>query len=81
MIVVYIAIIDHKHGQNVYVADSFSNLEEVVYKEYVTEWWDEDPDLRGQEIPEEHEEALTMYFHENSREHISYYDQRVYTGE
>lgn len=58
---VWIAVVEHRHGQNVYAAKTKRKLVDQLY-EYVKQWWDS-------EIPQESlppqlskQQAVNLYF-------------------
>ena len=58
---VHIAIIRHRHGQDLFVARSKDKLNDEIYG-YVKSWWDEIDSPSGIEMPEDHDEAIELYF-------------------
>lgn len=66
---VWVAVVDHRHGSNVTVADTREAGFAVIH-EFVTEWW---PTEMGPDetIPEDPQEAIDAYF-----EHV---DDESYT--
>lgn len=73
---VYLAIIRHKYGVEVIIAESQHALTEVVY-DYVVESWGEI--LNGTAIPRDHGKAIETYFAawegSSEGETIEYQDQ------
>jgi hypothetical protein len=45
---IWIAVIEHRHGQNVYAARTKRNLVDQLYA-YVKQWWESE--IRDEELP------------------------------
>jgi hypothetical protein len=59
MATLFLAIVEHRHGTDVFHAWGGDELMDDLYQ-YVKEWWHEF--FEGEELPENKEEALQKYF-------------------
>lgn len=65
---VHIAVIEHKNGSNVYVAESAELIEGEIF-DYVADWWaHEFPD---DAMPQDRDEAITDYFERIDGEYLT----------
>jgi hypothetical protein len=65
---VYVAVIEHGNGNNVYVAESPKVLEEEIYA-FVADWWEtEYPDKA---MPEDKADAIAEYFEDHHSEYLT----------
>ena len=55
-----VGVLHHKHGNDIFVGWNDEQVYAKVY-EYVSEWWADFADP-GQELPEDHLEAIKAYF-------------------
>jgi len=61
---VWVAIITHRHGNDVLVARSEAGINGKVY-DFVSDWWDDEvEDPENNPLPEDHAEAVSRYFGE-----------------
>jgi len=58
---IWIAVIEHRHGQNVYAARTKRNLVDQLYA-YVKQWWESE--IPDEELPAKasKREAVDLYF-------------------
>ena len=58
---VWMAVVEHRHGQNVYAARTKRGLLDQLY-EYVQEWWDSE--IPDEEMPTDlpRKEVIDLYF-------------------
>lgn len=64
----------HRHGTNVYVAETEELARELLYV-YVKQWWDDigsPKDGAPEDCPKDKEQAINIYFSEFGREDESY---------
>jgi hypothetical protein len=80
---VFTASVDHKHGVNTYMARSEDGTYEELH-EYVQEGWEEIEsdvafanEVDGFPIPEDHKEAVELYFEHHPNEYLSIEDTEL----
>lgn len=65
---IWVGVISHKSGENLYAAESEEGLTDQFY-EYVRSWWMEDgPGRDDEEMPEDKAAAVERYFEYNDDE-------------
>jgi ElaB/YqjD/DUF883 family membrane-anchored ribosome-binding protein len=78
MAILFLAIVDHRHGTDVFHAWDSDRLKHDLYQ-YVREWWHERFDDETEDpLPEDQQEAIDSYFNDNEQE--SYTWQEIELG-
>ena len=78
MAILFLAIIEHRHGTDVFHAWDSDRLKHDLYQ-YVKEWWHERFDDETEDpLPEDQQEAIDSYFGDHDRE--SYTWQEIELG-
>lgn len=67
---IYPAIIEHRHGTDLYLGKSEDELKDKIY-EYVDNWWTDELPL--EDMPEDRDEAINNYFELVEGEFVTYF--------
>jgi hypothetical protein len=72
---IQVAVINHRHGTNVYLAETFEGVEKQVF-EYVKDYWD---DLDAGKMPNDKSESalIQMYFEKSPDETYDYCESEL----
>lgn len=63
---VHVAVISHRHGNNLYAGRTYRALQQQIY-DYVVEWWDEH-NMDGEPDPADMATTIERYFEDHSSE-------------
>ena len=73
-----VAIIEHKHGTNTYVDDTFKGAEKQV-ADFCREWWSNE--MGDVIIPENNDDIIEQYFSDNDYESCIFSETVYYENE
>lgn len=63
---VHVAVISHRHGNNLYAGTTYRALQQQIY-DYVVEWWDES-NAEGSPDESDMESTIERYFEDSDTE-------------
>jgi hypothetical protein len=73
---VFVCVVGHRHGQDLWVGRTEKAVSEVL-ADYCREWWDDNVLLKDQPAPDDDNEAIQRYFAVNEDEDFDIYVRNV----